>query len=152
MVPNEGRYGSKNAKQGQQYRDRYIKDATFEALKLLEPIAEKHKLTLLEIALRWLRHHSKLNIGTLAEGKPAYPRDGVIVGVSSFEQLQGNLDDLEKGPLPEDVVEALDQAWMIAKATTPNYWHLALEYSYDTQKALFGQNKQMVGKIEFNMI
>jgi aflatoxin B1 aldehyde reductase len=48
--------------------------------------------------------------------------DGVIIGVSSFPQLEGNLSDLEKGPLPEEVVQALDEAWMIAKASAPVYF------------------------------
>lgn len=58
--------------------------------------------------------------------------------MSSFEQLEGNLKDCEKGPLPEGVVKALDEAWMTAKADQPNYWHFDLEYAYDTRKALFG--------------
>jgi aflatoxin B1 aldehyde reductase len=49
--------------------------------------------------------------------------DGVIIGVSSLKQLEGNLRDLEKSPLPEDVVHALDQAWLINKGTAPRYWH-----------------------------
>lgn len=64
-------------------------------------------------------------------------RDGVIIGVSSYSQLESNLKDLEKGPLPDEVVAALDEAWMITKPTTANYWHLDLKYTYDTQKALF---------------
>lgn len=64
-------------------------------------------------------------------------RDGVIIGVSSFSQLESNLKDLEKGPLPEEVVKVLDEAWLVAKPTTPNYWHLDLKYTYDTQEALF---------------
>jgi aflatoxin B1 aldehyde reductase len=98
------------------YRERYFKDATFEALRLIEPVAQKHDLTLLEIALRWCIHHSDLK--TRVKGGD----DGVIIGVSSFAQLEGNLKDLEKGPLPEDVVKALDEAWLISKATTPNYF------------------------------
>jgi aflatoxin B1 aldehyde reductase len=98
------------------YRERYFKDATFEALRLIEPVAQKHDLTLLEIALRWCIHHSDLK--TRVKGG----NDGVIIGVSSFAQLEGNLKDLEKGPLPEDVVKALDEAWLISKATTPNYF------------------------------
>ncbi len=97
------------------YRDRYFKPEIFECLALIEPVARKHHLTLLEIALRWCVHHSKLRIKD-AGG------DGVIIGVSSFAQLEGNLSDLEKGPLPEEVVEALDKAWMVSKATTPTYW------------------------------
>ena len=112
------------------YRKRYFKDATFDALRLIEQTAQKHSLTLLEIALRWCVHHSALNMHNGG-------RDGVIIGVSSFGQLEGNLKDLEKGPLPDEVVKVLDEAWLITKPTTPNYWHLDLKYTYDTKEALF---------------
>lgn len=78
-------------------------------------------------------HHSKLQMQMQNGGG----RDGVIIGVSSFEQLEGNLRDLEKGPLPDEVVEVLDQAWLLTKATAPEYWHKDLEYTYDTQEVLF---------------
>lgn len=112
------------------YRKRYFKDATFDALRIIEPVAQQHNLTMLEIALRWCTHHSALKI---QEGG----RDGVIIGVSSLDQLKSNLADLEKGPLPDDVIKVLDEAWMITKPTTANYWHLDLQYTYDTQEALF---------------
>ncbi|RDW89875.1 aldo/keto reductase family protein [Aspergillus mulundensis] len=127
-VPAEGRY-SDTAASGSLYRKRYFRDATFEALSIIEPVAQKHGLTLPETALRWIHHHSKLNI---KDG-----RDGIIVGVSSFAQLESNLKDVQKGPLPEEVIEALDKAWLAAKATTPDYWHLDLKYTYNTQEALF---------------
>lgn len=98
------------------YRERYFKDATFDALRIIEPVAEKHNLTLLEIALRWCIHHSELK--TRVKGG----NDGVIIGVSSYAQLESNLRDLEKGPLPEEVVKVLDEAWAVSKATTPNYF------------------------------
>nr|POE80918.1 aflatoxin b1 aldehyde reductase member 4 [Quercus suber] len=127
-IPNEGRY-SDTAKTGSMYRKRYFKDATFDALRIIEPVAEKHNLTLLEIAFRWLTHHSSLNI---KDGG----RDGIIIGVSSEAQLESNMKDLEKGPLPEEVVNALDEAWLVAKPTTANYWHGELKYTYDTREAL----------------
>ena len=128
-VPAEGRY-SNTSVLGQNYRNRYFKDATFEALRLIEPVAQKHGLTLLEIALRWCTHHSALRMQNGG-------RDGVIIGISSFEQLESNLKDLEKGPLPDEVLKTLDEAWLVTKPTTPNYWHLDLKYTYDTQEALF---------------
>ena len=128
-VPKEGRY-SDTAQSGAMYRKRYFKDATFEALRMIEPVAQKHNLTLLEVALRWCVHHSALK---MTNGG----RDGVIIGVSSQSQLESNLKDLEKGPLPEEVVKTLDEAWLVTKPTTPNYWHLDLKYTYDTQEALF---------------
>lgn len=129
-IPSEGRYSDTASRMGNIYRKRYFRDATFDALQLIESVAQKHNLTMLEIALRWCTHHSALkmqNGGT----------DGVIIGVSSHEQLESNLRDLEKGPLPDEVVKTLDDAWLITKPTTPNYWHLDLKYTYDTQEALF---------------
>ena len=92
---------------------------------------QKAGLTLLETAFRWLKHHSALNIDRSKGGN-----DGIIIGVSSQQQLEQNLADLEKGPLPEEVLKALDEAWLIAKPTTANCWHGELEYKYDTKKAL----------------
>ena len=128
-VPAEGRYSDTSAT-GKMYRTRYFKDATFDALRLIEPVVQKHNLTMLEVALRWCTHHSALK---MQDGGT----DGVIIGVSSFAQLEGNLKDLEKGPLPEEVIQVLDEAWLVTKATTPNYWHLDLKYTYNTQEALF---------------
>jgi aflatoxin B1 aldehyde reductase len=111
------------------YRGRYFKDATFDALRIVEESSKKHNLSMIEMALRWCVHHSALNM-------KGGGRDGVIVGVSSLAQLEGNLRDLEKGPLPEGVVKDLDEAWAVCKGTTANYWHLDLKYTYDTKAAL----------------
>jgi len=130
-IPAEGRYSDAVGAMGEMYRKRYFNDSTFDALKIIEPVVEKHGLTMVETALRWIVNHSALNIkdGT----------DGVIIGVSSLSQLDENLKDCEKGPLPEEVLQALDKAWLVSKSGTPNYWHLDLKYTYDTRKALFGK-------------
>ncbi|KAJ5291728.1 Aflatoxin B1 aldehyde reductase member 2 [Penicillium angulare] len=128
-IPEEGRFSAKNPA-GTLSRNRYFKDANFEALSIIEPVVEKHGLTLIETALRWLHHHSALKVGNGG-------RDGIILGVSSFSQLESNIRDVQKGPLPEDVVEALEKAWLIAKPYSPVYWHLDLKYTYNTQEALF---------------
>lgn len=127
-IPKEGRFS--DTRIGEMYRKRYFKDGTFEALRVIQPVVEKHGLTLIETALRWIVHHSKLKI---KDGN-----DGILIGVSSLDQLKSNLANLEKGPLPDEVVQALDDGWLIAKPTSPPYWHLDLEYTYDTQKALYG--------------
>ncbi|KAL3456494.1 NADP-dependent oxidoreductase domain-containing protein [Aspergillus heterothallicus] len=129
-IPEEGRYSAQSPT-GHTYRDRYFKDTTFEALTIIETAARKHELTMAECAFRWLRHHSMLCMGP--EGN-----DGVVIGVSRLAQLESNLHDLEKGPLPEDVVRAFDEAWMVTKAHAVIYWHGQLEYAYDTRKVLFG--------------
>ncbi|KAK4445835.1 NADP-dependent oxidoreductase domain-containing protein [Podospora aff. communis PSN243] len=128
MVPAEGRF-SDQAHSGKMYRNRYFRDSTFRALQTIENAVEKAGLTMIETALRWVVHHSKLHI--------LNGNDGIIIGVSSLQQLEENLTHLEKGPLPEEVVQALDEAWLISKPDAVNYWHKDLEYSYDTREALF---------------
>ncbi|KAJ4863124.1 aldo/keto reductase family domain-containing protein [Trichoderma breve] len=130
LLPETGRY-SGNTAIANTYRSRYFRDSTFESLKVVEEAAEKAGLTLIEIAMRWVVHHSGLKI---KDGN-----DGIIIGVSSIAQLENNLDNAEKGPLPEEVVKALDEAWAISKAESTNYWHGDLEYTYDPIKVLFGE-------------
>ncbi|OQV00474.1 hypothetical protein CLAIMM_05962 [Cladophialophora immunda] len=133
-IPTEGRFSDKNTRAAV-YREKYFKDTTFEALKDIESVLKRRNLTFVETALRWLRHHSALRMKD--DGN-----DGILIGVSSFSQLESNLNDLEKGPLPDEVVQALDGAWMNVKATAGNYWHLDLKYSYDTVAALFGKGAE----------
>ncbi|KAI9745640.1 MAG: hypothetical protein M1818_001174 [Claussenomyces sp. TS43310] len=116
--PKEGRFND-STRQGQMYRERYFRDSTFEALSIIQPVVEKHGLTLVETALRWMVHHSDLKV---TDGN-----DGILIGVGSIEHLDQNLKDFEKGPLPEEVVQALDQAWLVCKPQTPNYYHLDLK-------------------------
>lgn len=131
-IPTSGRYSDAVGSMGEMYRKRYFKDSTFEALKIIEPVVQEHGLTMVETAIRWVVHHSALNV---VDGD-----DGVIIGVSNIGQLESNLKDAEKGPLPKPVLDALDKAWLVSKPDTPNYWHLDLKYTYDTRKALFGDN------------
>ena len=67
-------------------------------------IQTKHGLTVQEIALRWLQHHSRL-----------LPTDGVILGASRKEQLEANVIDSEKGPLPDEVLAAVNRAGAIVQ-------------------------------------
>lgn len=120
-VPTSGRFSDTNVGQGSVYRTRYFRDHYFDALQLIEPVAEKYNLTLLEIALRWVVHHSALRV---KDGN-----DGVVIGVSNIDQLNSNLTDLEKGPLPQEVVEKLDEAWEIVKPECPKYALPPLPYN-----------------------
>jgi len=103
-----------NRTQGKTYRQRYWKDDYFKALELIRPLAEKHGLTLAEISLRWLTHHSllKREMG-----------DAILIGASSVKQLQQNLIDLEKGPLPEEIVSVLNDAHELVRHLNTKYWH-----------------------------
>lgn len=129
MVPDSGRFSAETP-MGANYRNRYYRDSTFRAMQTIEAATEKHGLTMIETALRWMVHHSALRI---KDGN-----DGILIGISSVAQLDDNLNNLEKGPLPEEVVSALDEAWAISKADSANYWHGDLEYGYNTNQVLFG--------------
>ncbi|KAJ5592837.1 Aldo/keto reductase [Penicillium hordei] len=95
------------------YHSRYLTDRNFDALDLLRPLAMKHGLTEAECGLRWIIHHSALEKDL---------QDAVLIGASSPAQLEQNLLDLEKGPLPEEIVQALDEGWGLISGTY-RYWH-----------------------------
>lgn len=86
-----------------------------DALAIIEPVAKKHNIPLIEVGLRWCIHHSKLR--TRSKGG----NDGLILGISSYNQLEQNVEACEKGPLPEEVVEALDRVWDRARGDAPTY-------------------------------
>ncbi|KAK3365547.1 NADP-dependent oxidoreductase domain-containing protein [Lasiosphaeria ovina] len=131
MVPAEGRFSDKSHT-GKMYRNRYYRDSTFQALQIIEAAVDKAGLTMIETALRWVVHHSALKLAVNGGN------DGIIIGVSSAEQLDANLANLEKGPLPEEVVQALDEAWTVSKVDAIHYWHGEIKYGYDTRQALLG--------------
>ena len=43
--------------------------------------------------------------------------------LSSTKHIEQNLVDLEKGPLPDEVVKALDEACEKVRPLTSKYWH-----------------------------
>ncbi|KAI8992796.1 Aldo/keto reductase [Trametes punicea] len=100
--------------QGRNYRSRYWKEPYFRALAQIEAVAQKHNLTMAEIALRWISHHSLM--------KREYG-DAVLIGASSVKHIEQNLIDLEKGPLPEEVLQVLDEAWLAVSPHATNYFH-----------------------------
>ncbi|KAL5335477.1 Aldo/keto reductase [Aspergillus crustosus] len=100
--------------QGALHHSRYWNDVYFDAVERIQAVAGVHGLTLGEVALRWLKHHSQLSQG---------PGDAIIVGASSVKHIGENLNDLEKGALPEEVVRAIEEAWPLVKGSAPKYWH-----------------------------
>jgi hypothetical protein len=80
----------------------------------------KEGLTLPEIALRWMTHHSELKkelsdaivstllpaLRTSSANRILLLRVSQLIGASSTKHIGQNLLDLEKGPLPPSIVEA----------------------------------------------
>ncbi|KAJ7905443.1 Aldo/keto reductase [Mycena olivaceomarginata] len=109
-APTTGRFITTTAS-GKLYRDRYLRNGNFDALNHLKDVAAQHNVRLTEIALRWCQHHSVLG-----------EQDGVILGATSVSQLKQNCEDSAKGPLPDAIVAALDEAWEISRGTASTYW------------------------------
>ncbi|KAJ8400745.1 hypothetical protein AAFF_G00395140 [Aldrovandia affinis] len=99
------------------YRDRYWKKNHFQGIDLvtnaLEAAYGAQKPSMTAAALRWMYHHSHL------QGERG---DGVIVGMSSMEQLEQNLSATQEGPLDPTVVQAFKQAWDLVAHECPNYF------------------------------
>ncbi|KAF2148586.1 Aldo/keto reductase [Myriangium duriaei CBS 260.36] len=110
-----GRFSDTDPRVGKMYRDRYLNDSNLRALQMLEPAAKEHGLTLLQIAFRWSVYHSKLDV--------TGGGDGIVLGVSSLDQLKANLKIVEEGPLPDAVVDKLDEVWAkVTKISAELYW------------------------------
>ncbi|KAI4870339.1 NADP-dependent oxidoreductase domain-containing protein [Hypoxylon rubiginosum] len=112
-VEKGSRFDQNNAL-GKHHADRYFHSLYFDALDILRPIAKKHGLTEVECALRWMSYHSRLKKEN---------GDGIVIGASSLAQLEENLKALEGGPLPGEVVQALDAGWQGIRGKELKYWH-----------------------------
>ena len=91
----------------QLYLDRYWHPAYFDAVDQLQEAARQAGLSLIELSLGWLLHHSAA--------------DCVILGASRIEQLEENLDACERGPLPAETLAACDRVWQGLRGITPKY-------------------------------
>jgi len=90
------------------YRSAYGDNKTARATEL----AQKHNMTGHELALRWVVHHSAID---------ASLGDAVILGASKPAQLEESLSICEKGPLPDELVKAMDDVWAAAEADAPSF-------------------------------
>ncbi|KAJ6546487.1 Aldo/keto reductase [Mycena vulgaris] len=111
--PETGSRFDPNRNQGKNYRNRYWNEPYFKALEAIRPIVEKNNLTMAEVALRWISHHSMMS---------REHGDSVLIGASSLDHIEQNLTDLEKGPLPEEVLKVLDEAWATVKPFSTKYF------------------------------
>ncbi|KAK5109099.1 hypothetical protein LTR62_007556 [Meristemomyces frigidus] len=82
------------------FSNMFVNDVSLKLHDDLDRICREEDLTVKEATLRWLTHHSILG-----------DEDGVIVGASSKEQMQENLQACEAGPLPKIVVDSFEAMW-----------------------------------------
>ncbi|KAJ6553968.1 Aldo/keto reductase [Mycena vulgaris] len=112
--PESGSRFDSQSLQGRNYRKRYWNEAYFKVLQAIRPVVEQHNLTMAEVSLRWISHHSLMR---------REHGDSVLIGASSLNHIEQNLVDLEKGPLPDEVLKVLDEAWATVKPAASNYYH-----------------------------
>lgn len=99
---------------GAALRSIYATDSFNKTLEEFHATAQKHGLSGHEVALRWLRWHSEL------DGSKG---DGIVFGARTLEQTKGTLEALktEKGPLPQELVEAVEMCYEAVKDKVPYF-------------------------------
>ena len=108
--PTDGRFTHRP-----NYQKRYWKKSFFEAVDLIRKAGEKYGINTIEATYRWLAFHPML------DGNRG---DAILIGASKLGHLQQNMDTLKAGPLPEEMVQAFEQAWAVTKADSPEYFTL----------------------------
>jgi len=91
----------------QYYIDRYWNPHAFEAVSELNEASNAAGRSLLETSFRWL-----LDQEVVAS---------VLVGASSSQQLEANLDACETAPLSEELNTACDKVWAKLRGSVPAY-------------------------------
>ncbi len=88
------------------YADRYWHEPFFNAVDRLKQIAREAGCPLVSLAFRWLLNRPDIT--------------GVVIGASSFEQLQYNFAQMEGG-LTADVMAEIDAVWKSLNSPIPSY-------------------------------
>eukprot|EP01114_Cavostelium_apophysatum_P015019 TRINITY_DN4012_c0_g1_i5.p2 TRINITY_DN4012_c0_g1~~TRINITY_DN4012_c0_g1_i5.p2 ORF type:complete len:331 (+),score=73.47 TRINITY_DN4012_c0_g1_i5:62-1054(+) len=94
----------------QLYGNKFFKESYTNSLKRFDEVAQKAGLSKNEIALRWLYYHSQLK---REDG------DAILLGASKISQLEANIGDFKKGPLPDEIVQFLEEIWGEVKVDAP---------------------------------
>jgi len=95
------------------YQKRYWKDSYFEAIDHIKKMCADYDINIVEATFRWLAYHSMLN---------AERGDGIIVGASRLSQLEQNMETVEKGSLPKELVKIINDAWEVSRIDAPEYF------------------------------
>ena len=74
------------------------------AMKTFDAEVKSHNLTPIEVAIRWIAHHSALR-----------DEDGIVLGASKVEQIRETVTMMKKGPLPREVLKIAEDLWSAVK-------------------------------------
>lgn len=73
-------------------------------------LSEESGVSRVGLAYRWVRYHSALK-GELG--------DEMIIGANSAKQFRETVEEIDKGPLEQWVVERIDGLWELVKDDAP---------------------------------
>ena len=90
------------------YKERYWNKVQHQAVTGLMSIAQRAGVSLVELALRWVKDQPLVST--------------VLLGASSASQLAENMRAMREPPLPEDVLDEIDQVWHPLAGAAPRYW------------------------------
>ena len=107
-TPEPGRFARLKS-----YRDRYWKRSYFDAVDEIRKACESAGVPMAEAAYRWLCFHSKMD---------SIRNDGILLGASWQEQMTQNMAAIQKGELPQAILDAMDEAWEMARPDSPAYF------------------------------
>ncbi len=75
-------------------------------MRKLDREVRAHGVSPIEVAARWLSHHSALN-----------DEDGVVIGASKKAQIVEVVSFIQKGPLPTTLLQLAENLWEEVKET-----------------------------------
>lgn len=93
------------------YVERYWVPEIFQGLEKLLQICKEQDVSLTSVALRWLKHHSRLR-----------PGDGIVFSASNLEQAQENFSSSNEGPLNPAILKVIDQVADIVRPVEAQYF------------------------------
>lgn len=108
VIPKSSRFSKTHV-----YSDRYWKKSLFEAVLMVVAKCNEFDLNPTQCAYRWLAFHSLLN---------QQHGDGIVLGATNMNQLSNNMNALENGILPGEIVNSFNNVWENIKKESPDYY------------------------------
>lgn len=106
--PQSGRFASFDG-----YQDRYWKPDMFAVMNSFAKACEACSIAPANAAIRWLVNHSDITNNA---------DNAIILGASTSEHLKQNLAACTQGPLPDAVLQALDNGWQQVRPICIKYF------------------------------
>ena len=102
-------------KDNENYIPRFYTDTNFQAVDRIRKQCENDGISMVEATYRWILCHSALD-----------ENDGFLIGASSMEQLDQNLEAygsaFEKDGLSKDLLTVFEECWELTKPGAFPYW------------------------------